>query len=234
MNVGGSNINIGSPGTAVSSLNNILKSLGTAVGAILIVVAVIKLIISLAEENASEKVKASMMFGVGILFVSITSVLSTLGVDSVTVGTSANSVAVRVLTVIGVMVNYAGVGLILVGVVTNIFAISHENADDQVKAVKLLSSGIGALSAGGLCSYMKMLVSSNSTSTSSYVNGTINWICSILSYAAAGFIVVAIFKMINSIRNEEAKDKDASVKLFMVGIALGAMRFILKMMGFVV
>lgn len=232
MQVGGNNISIGSAGSTVASLNNTLKSLGLAIGAILIVVAVIKIIISISEESSSEKTKATMLLGIGIFFISMPAVLSMLGVENIQSGTSGNTVAAKVITVLGVMINYAGVGMILLGIITNIFAIANENSDEHAKAVKLLTSGIGALSAGGLCTYIKGLVSAKNTNANAYVDGAISWICAVMSYAGAGFIVVAIFKLVDGIKIEDPKERNQAVKLFMVGIAFLSLYGILKLMGF--
>lgn len=232
MTVGGSNITVGGAGSSVASLNNVLKGVGVSVGAILIVIAVIKLIFSIAEENSSEKVKASMMLGVGVFFVSITAVLSALGVESITSTTGVNSVAAKILTVIGTMINYGGATLILMGIIANIVSIQTENADEQVKAVKLIASGVGGISAGGLCTYIKGLVTAGNTNAYSYVDGGIAWICSIMTYAGAGVLIVAVFRLVNAIRNEESKERNQSARLFLVAIALLSLSGILRLMGF--
>ena len=71
LEIGGDNIKVSDAGSTIGGLNDILKSLGIAVGVIIITVAVVKLIIGLAQERPDQVSQSSLMFGVGIVFASL-------------------------------------------------------------------------------------------------------------------------------------------------------------------
>lgn len=89
----------GSLTASVDTLNNTLKGFAGAIGAVLIAVAVLKYIMSIASENSQEKMNASLMFGGGIFFTSMSAVLTTLGMSDLAEA-SASGVATKICNVL--------------------------------------------------------------------------------------------------------------------------------------
>ena len=99
LSIGGGNIKSVAAGEATTSLNNTMISAATVVGAIVILVAIVKLIMALAEQNAATKQQASLMFAVGIVFLSMSTIIKMLGIDGTTVP-ETKTVAENIINII--------------------------------------------------------------------------------------------------------------------------------------
>lgn len=211
--------------SSIDGLNNILIKCGAAVGAIIIAIAAIKLILALADENAAGKQQASMIFGVGIVFVSISAVLDVLNITSETTG---NTVAGNILTVIGVMLSYSGAILLMMGVISLIMSIASEQPEQKTNGIKLITTAIGFLSVRGLTGVLKTYIGqSNSKNATSWVGVIVGFIANVATYAGGGLIIIGVYHLIMSLREETSKDREVAVRFFMAGIGLVALRFIL-------
>lgn len=210
--------------SVVNNLNDILIKCGTAVGAIIIVIALIKLILATADENAAGKQNASMLVGVGIVFVSITAVLDVL---DITTSSTANSVAKNVLTVIGTFLSYAGAVLLLMAIVSLIMSIASEQPEQKMNGVKLLGSSIGLLSIRGFCTAIALYIGQSSPSATAIVGTVVGFIANIVTYIGGGLIIMGVWYTINSVKDENSKDRDVAIRYFMAGIAAISIRVIL-------
>jgi len=219
------------PTDATSGINKFLINCGTAVGAILIAVATLKMIIALAEESVAERQKASLLFGVGIVFVSVEAVVKTLlgPKGSITEATGYITVAQNVLSVIGSMASWAGAIMIIFAVYSFILAIAQESVESQTKATNASLVGIGFVSLHFVCDALKNKISSKEPT--SFVTVITGWLGSIASYGGAILLVMAIFRMIISIRTEDLKERNDAIKLMMVSIALISFKSVIKAFG---
>ena len=212
--------------SSIDSLNQILIKCGAAVGAIIIAIAAIKMIWALADENAANKQQASMIFGVGIVFVSISAVLDVLDITSTTTG---NTVAGNILTVIGTMLSYSGAILLMLGIISLIMSIVSEQPEQKANGIKLITTSIGFLSVRGLCGVLKTYIGqSNSKSATSWVSVIVGFITNVATYAGGGLIIIGVYYLIMSIREEQSKDREVALRFFMAGISLVSLRFILE------
>lgn len=218
-------------GTAVKSLNDALTNAGLAVGAVLVVVAAIKMIIALAGEDSRSRTESTILMSVGILFISITQVIKALGVDNINGSTSVNTVAGNVITVIASMLTWAGGLLAVFAIFTLAVSIAQENSDGFVNGTKLIGVSAGLLSVGAVANGIKGLLLQKSTNGNAYVNVIVNFLANAATYVGGGLAVVGVFKLILSIREENSKERDTAIKFLMAGIALISIRAILRGMG---
>lgn len=221
-------------GEAVAELNGFLKTIGVSIGVILLLVGIVKLIMASMDENPKDKKDASVLFGVSVMFISISNVLATLGVEDITSATSVETVASRVIELISSVLSYAGMALAVVSIVTLILSITQENPEQQASGIKLLFTAVGLLTSVALATEIKAdLLSSRliERTPEDYINTAIKWFAYVMSYAGVGFVIIGVFRIILGIRTEEAKDRETGEKFLIVGIALLSFWAILSFFG---
>lgn len=218
-------------GTAVKSLNDALTTAGLAIGAVLVVVAAIKMVIALSSEDTRQRAESTILMSVGILFISITQVIKALGVDSINGSTSVNTVASNIITVIANMLTWAGGLLAVFAIFTIIVAIAQENSDGYVSGTKLIGVATGFLSIGSLATAINRLFLAKNKTAASYASVVAGFLANVATYIGGGFVAIGAFKLIFSIREENSRDRDAGIKFLMAGIALIGIRVILKNIG---
>lgn len=128
---------MGAAKSQVSALNSTVQGFAGAVGAVLIAVAIMKYIMSIADESPQSKMNATLMLGGGIFFISMSGVLSVLNLNGNTIP-SADTVAKHIVDILASLITYAGGGLLALGVFMYVMAISQENSDQQHKASTIL------------------------------------------------------------------------------------------------
>lgn len=220
-------ITVSSAGSTIGSLNDILKGVGTAVGAIVIVVALIKLIMGLAQERPEQMSQSSLLFGVGIVFVSMANVLTALKVEDIDEGTKASTMAINVLNVISAMLTYSGVIILAVAVIYLIFSLATESPEQKITGTKLLGVSIGLLSAKAIANAFRVSLASATSSANTYMADILGFITNIATYIGAGFVVMGIWNFIDSFKSEDTSERAKATRFFVAGIALLALRVIL-------
>ncbi len=226
-------ITVSGAGSSVKALNDILVGAGIAVGVIIITVAIIKLIIGLAQERPDQTSQASLMFGVGAIFVSITKVMSILQLDSINSDTTANVMAVRVLNIIAALLNIAGIIIAVIAIVYLIMAMANEQPESKMTGSKLLMLAVGFLSAQALADRMAIRITSKTTGAMSYIYDVVGFIANVASYAGAAIFGLGIWYFIDSLKSEDAKERDHARRFLMVGVALVGVTILLtKVFGF--
>lgn len=218
----------GSLTASVDTLNNTLKGFAGAIGAVLIAVAVLKYIMSIASENSQEKMNASLMFGGGIFFTSMSAVLTTLGMSDLAEA-SASGVATKICSVLGSLTTYAGAGLLALAVFMFIMAIAQENPDQQNKASTLLGISVAFLSFSSVAK--KFASKAIGGLRPDLVNFLISTIASVATYIGGGVLLFAIFKLVISIRDEQSQDRHKAGIMFGVAVSLLSFRVILRLFG---
>lgn len=225
LTIGGSQIKSSLSGsTSTDGINTFLKNCGVAVGAIIIALAAIKMIVALVDENVVARQRASLLLSVGLVFVSIntilTSILGSSGIDS---STSYTTVAKNILTLIGTMTTWAGGMMLLFGAFTYVMAITHESADQQAKATNSIMVGLGFITIKTLCETFATNITNNTTAVKSYAREIIEWLTTIVSWAGYVLLPLAILKLVMSVRTEDLKERGDAIKL--LGLALGLLSF---------
>ena len=228
--IGGANISTGTGASAANDINNVLLTFGSAVGAVLVVVAIIKLIMAISSEQAVGKQQGAMMLASGIFFLSISAVVKTLGMGSGTTVNSASQMAKNVIDVICTMCTYAGGGFAIIGFLDLILATANEAPEQKLNGAKFLGGAAGLFSANALGTTIKGHIG-GTVDTNSIVLDTGLFLGKMASYIGAVFVAIGVWYLINGIRTEESKDRDAGVRSLIAGIALIAARAILYGIG---
>ena len=228
------NVTTGDPGQTVGKLNKILTDCGVAVGGIMIMIAIIKFIMSIADENAAEHQKASFMLGIGVIFISISAVLKTLGVENLGSTITPNVVAKNIITVICSIAKWAGFLYVLLSILRHILALASENVDENSKASKGLIIGTGLLSASSLGSKISTSILANTNDPKTYANHATSWLASVIMLGGVYFAVTGIFKFVDGLKQEDAKERQTGSKLVIVAILLLSIKPVLGLFGYTI
>ena len=193
--------------SAVKSLNTTLTDACVAVGAILIAIAVVKIIVAMASEDSKGKMDSGMLFGAGIVFI--------------------------IISVVGRALSYVGVVVFLFAIVSLVIAIAQENSDSYVTASKMIMTSVGMLAADSLLAGIRLLTIKGDTDATNWVNAIVTQVAKIATWGALGLCTCGIFKIVMGIRTEDDRDRNTGIRFLMAGIALVSIRAIFTMFGFV-
>jgi hypothetical protein len=210
--------------SSVTNLNKIFINIGVGIGALIIALAVLKLILSFSDQNSMSKMQASMMFGVGIFFMGISKVVDVL---SVTDTTTVSGIVSTILTgLLGPIFTYIGAIVTVLAVFALIMSIAHENPDEQTKAQTLLAIGVACLGANSILNALDKIVMVATQDSAATVapdlvvklGGSV--ISGVAFYIGMFALILSIFRLIMAIRTEETRERDTAIRGLMVGIAL--------------
>lgn len=219
---------------AITNLNEMLTNACVAVGAVLITIAIVKIIMAMATEDAKGKTDAGMLFGAGIIFVSISGVLQILnirGVGNVSEAMMGRTMAANIMSVVGKALTYVGVVIFLFAVLSLIIAIAQENSDAYVTSSKMIMVSVAMLFGEGLLNGLRTLVLNGNTDANNWVQVIVEDVIGVASWGALGLVTCGIFKIVMGFRSEDERDRNTGIRFLMAGIGLLGVRGIYAMMG---
>lgn len=232
LTVGGSEIKATlSSSEATSGINDFLTTCGTAVGAIIIALAALKILIALADENVASRQQASLLLGVGLIFVSISTIVPMIVGDGISSESDYTQVAQNILKVIGLIGTFASVIMLAFGVFSYIMAIINEQAEQQAKATSSILVGFGFMSLKTVCSTISEYLGNGNTVISSYIGIIISCIAKIGLWGGRILLPMAVFKLVISVKEEDSKARMDALKLFIVAIGLMLFNWLLGTIG---
>lgn len=235
LGIGGGNIRqSGDLGSAVNGINEVLFDVGTYAGAILIALAVIKIILSMQDQNPNAKAQASIMLGMGIIAISFSAIMKGF---NITANTSAAQVAQGALDIIGKAMTFIGVMLVALSIYQFIMSFLNEQSEEKVAASRLLGTGIAFMAGSAIVTQIAGIVINNKgTNTNVIANTLVRAIFTIIgntaSYIGAGLFIYGIFHLITAFRNEEIESKMRAGVTIGVAIALMGFNGIIKIIFF--
>lgn len=218
----------------ITGLNQILIKAGVAVGVILILIGVIKLIMALADENPKGKMDASIFIGIGALFTGISAVAEAFTISD---GTSLTGITNKLIDVITNLCLYAGIIMALIMVITLIMAFTQEQPENISKASTIGMVAFGLLGARALAIMIKQFVvpgiSSGTDTSGGAVFVIVSFVASAVQYGGFLMMLYGIVRLVMGIREESSPDKLTGTKLTVVGGILTGISTALKMFGII-
>lgn len=224
---------------SVTGLNSILTSIGVAIGGIIIVFAVFKLITSFTDQNAMSKMQASMLFGIGAFFMMISKVVEALDISGSLDSTNGLSTMVTNIfeDVLSPVIYWIGLVFLVISVFLLIMSIAHESPEEQIKAQTGLGIGIGCIGSNSIIRVINHLVnkalsSGLETSVADYAIAIAgSCITSVAFYIGLFFVATGIFRLILSIRTEDSKEREHAIRFLVIAIALISFSAVLTLFG---
>ena len=214
----------------ITSLNDILTGAGKAVGAIICVVGVVKLVMSLADQNAVGKQQASLLIGVGSVFASISLIVKELDIAGAAGSTNgANAIGASVINILGAMVSWAGAVLAVVGVFMLIMSLVQEQPEQKAEATKFLGVSIGLISISNMTRMFAINMTAVTAERARLI--VVTYITKISTWVGGFMVLMAVWHFVMSIREEDSREKTIAIRFAMAGIALIAMKAVLSSMG---
>lgn len=238
IDVGGSNIKQTLTGQeATEKITDILTNVSSGIGAILVAVAVMKILLSMADENAKSRADAAMMLASGIFFLCLSGVLTMLGLDTGELA-SIDTVVENILSVIANFFVYAGIVMLVLTIITLIMSIIQEQPEQQARGVTMLGISIAMLSAKILVDSILEIafeggVLKEAVSSQDVINTMMDFLIGVASYIGGGFVIFGILRIVMGIRTEDSRERDSGIKFLGVGVALIAFRIVLGFFGLV-
>ena len=231
LSIGGSNIKqSGDITSSVNGINQVIYSIGTYAGALLIALAVIKIILSMQDSNPNAKAQASMMFGMGIIAISFSTIMSSLNISQ---NTSAYSLTSNAVDIIGKAMTFVGVILVVLSIYQFIMSFLNEQSEEKVAASRLLGTGIAFMAGSGILTRITNIILNNqgankNTVANSVFRALLDIIGNTTTYIGVGLFIYGIFHLITAFRNEEIESKYKAGITIGVSIALMSMNVIYK------
>ena len=229
--IGGSHIKtVSNPGQAVNGINEIMTNIGIAVGVVIILWGLVKLLMSFATENPADKQQSSLMFGVGVVFISISQILKTLALEEILKNHSANAtyfVAQKIIGIICVFLSYAGAILAVMAIINLIMAFVQEQPESRASGAKQAGVAIGLLSISGLGNAIKSKLGARNHNITDYMSDIIGFIANTVTYIGVFFAIMGIWYVANSFRNEDGVDRQKGINFLIAAIALISIRAII-------
>lgn len=232
-NVGGKNISRSSTTKAINNLNDIFIAAGVAVGVVLLILGIIKLLIAYTDENSKSKMDASIMLGFSAFFLGISTVVKTLSIKETS---TVTNITEKILKVIQSLCMYAGIVLLISAIFLMILAISQEQADAVSKASTMMGVSAGLMGTSYLVKLIteKQLISaisSGSDVSGKIVSIVVSFFERAVWYAGSAMFIMGIFKLVYGNRNEDAAERQSALKIMAVGGALTAFGAVLSFYG---
>lgn len=207
----------------VNSLNKVFYNIGTYAGAILIALAIFKIIMALHEQSPHAKMQASMLLGGGIVMTSFSAIMN---MFSISEKTTALSLTKNALTVIETVMTYAGAIILGFAIFQFIMSFLHEQPEERANASKLIATGITLMTSSEVMQRIKSIVLSSSDATTKangIVSFSIELIGVIASYTGAGLLMFGFFTLVCSFKEEDISGKSKAG--IMIGVAVALLSF---------
>lgn len=226
LSIGGSKIVTYEGAAAADKLNNILTSAGMGVGGILVALAVMKLVMAMGDENVMSKANASIMLGTGIFFLSLSTIVELIGLTGTIGGSTPRIIAGNVIEIIGHLMEYAGGAMAVLGIFQYIMSIAQEQAESVQRATTVIGIGIALLSSGLVLGSIAIETRAGILTGNRTVNLVIDFIAGTATYIGGGMVIMGIFKLVNSLRQEDTPERNKAILLLVTGIGLISFRVI--------
>jgi Na+-transporting methylmalonyl-CoA/oxaloacetate decarboxylase gamma subunit len=217
--------------SAITGLNSSLISIGTYAGAIIVALGILKLILSMQDQNPASKATAAMMLGGGILILSFSTIITILGLDNMSSSTSPSEVTKNVLEVVGSGMTFVGAILVILAIFQIIMSFLNEQAEEKAAASKLLATGIAFLCGKNIMTSVYNIALGSSTKGESIVKYIVNLLSSIAVYIGAGLAIFGVYRLIMAFRDEDVNCKTQAAMMIGVSIVLMSMRVVYQMFG---
>lgn len=232
-----------SPANSVKTLNNTLSTAISAVGIIIIVYSIVKIILSFLDENPKGKADATISLGVGIFLAAVSGVIKALGIENLS-SSGLSGIVNHALSVLASMLSYSGAILVFIAIFYLILSIAQEDAEKQSKGSIMLMVAIGLISIGtfttGLTGTVNLLSLSQaagntpSIDTKKLIQDIISYVKNVVTWGGGGILIIGIFRLVLSIKEDDSRGRESAAKFLLVAIALISFAQILRLFGFTV
>lgn len=213
---------------AIQDLNNTILKIATYAGAVIIAIGVTQMLMAFHEQNAASKTKAAVTLGLGILFLTASSVLTSLHLTDTT-GLTAEKVAKNGLAVLSRGLTYTGVALAGIALFQLIMAIANEDAREKADGTKTLAVGIALYTAHNLIDlFLSNTLFKDNPSGAEIVGKIFGIIVFFARYVGIGFAAVGSFHFVLAMKDGDGSAKAKSALFIASGAAMLALKPLLN------
>lgn len=218
----------GSAAGAIEDFNKFLLGMLIYAGAIIIAVAIIKIVIAIQQQDSHSKMQATLLFGLGAVFVSSNAVITAINIKANR--NNSKQIVLNIANVAGTVMKLVAIILIAFAVTQMILSFINEDGVQKADAGKLLSVGIVLYS-------LKTILNSavdyamqpaGMARVSTLIIGIL---ASISRFIGIILGTYGLFHVILSIKEQDSSQLQKNIVLLTVGIILAAMPKVFSAFG---
>lgn len=220
----------GSAAGAVEDFNGFLLGMLIYAGAIITAIAIIKMVIAMQQQDSHSKMQATLLFGLGAVFVSSNVILTAIDIKNNT--NDPKQIVLNIAEVAGTVLQLVAIILMAFALLQLILSFINEDGAQKADAGKLLSIG------GVLYSIKTILITATdyAMQPAGIANVTtliIDMIASISRFIGILLGVYALFQLILAFKDQDSSQLQKNAVLLTVGIILTSMPFIFGVFGLI-
>lgn len=218
----------GSAAGAIEDLNSFLLDLLIYAGAIIIAVAIVKMVIAMQQQDSHSKMQATLLFGLGAAFVSSNAIIT--AIDIKNNSGDPKKIVLNMAEVAGTVLKLVAIILIAIAILQMIMSFINEDSAQKADAGKLMAVG------GILYSLKTILVEAadyamQPAGIADVKNLIIDVIASVSGFVGVILAIYGIFQIVLSFKDQDSSQLQRNIVLLTVGIILSAMPLIFDAFG---
>jgi hypothetical protein len=218
----------GSAVGAIEDFNGFLLNMLIYAGAIIVAIAIIKMIIAMQQQDSHSKMQATLLFGLGAVFVSSNAIITAIDIKN----NSGNptQIVLNIAGVAGTVLKLVAIILLAVAILQMILSFINEDGAQKADAGKLMSVG------GALYSLKAILITAAdyAMQPAGMANVTkliIDVIADVSRFIGIILGVYGLFHTILSLKDQDSSQLQRHIVLLTIGIILAAMPLIFSVFG---
>lgn len=215
---------------AINDFNGFLLKLMLYAGAIVIAIAVIKLIIAMQQQDPQQKMQAALMFGLGSMFVASDAIITYMNISS---SSSEDQIVIRLVEIVGTVLKLVAIILIALAIFQLILSFLNEDAAQKVDAGKALAIGsVFYCLRTVLVSAVTIMVDSTTTNKMEATTGyVIDIIADVARFIGVMLAVYGLFQVIIAMKEQDSTYIQRNITMVTVGMLLWMTPIIFNAMG---
>ncbi len=225
---------LGGGGSAVANIenfNSMLLDLLLYAGAIIIAIGVMKLIISIQQQDSSSKLQASMLFALGITFTATNAIVNYLNIkDTIGQNNGTQIVVKRLTTVMAKGLQVTAIILLVFGFSQLIMSFVNQDSNQKAEASKLLGVSVAFWSSKTILNNIVEAAMAPS-GKGSVIKAVLSIVATIAQFTGAVILGFGLFHLVFALKDHDSSQYQSSIIATGAGAALLLFPLILRSIG---
>lgn len=218
----------GSAAGAIEEFNGFLLSMLIYAGAIIVAIAIVKMVIAMQQQDSHSKMQATMLFGLGAAFVSSNAIIT--AIDIKNNSGDSKQIVLNIANVTGTVLQLVAIILIAFALLQLILSLINEDGAQKADASKLISVG------GVMYSLRTILVTAadyamQPTGMANVTTLIIDIIGSVSRFIGIILGIYGLLQVILAMKDQDSSQLQKHIVLLTIGIILTAMPLIFSAFG---
>lgn len=213
---------------AIEDFNGFLLSMLIYAGAVIVAIAFIKLVIAIQQQDSHSKMQATLMFGLGAVFIASNAIISTIDIKGNQ--NDPEQIVINIVGVAGTVLKLVGIILLAYSLFQMILSFINEDGAQKADAGKMLAVG-GTLF--GIRSVLMEITdyALRDRGMAEVTRLIISVIADVARFVGIILAVYGLFNVLLALKEHDSSSLQRNIVLLTVGIVLTAMPFIFSIIG---